>query len=252
MQGIDFSSAWSLLEIARAAELSVSERLSSPLDCEIIGEAPADWYLVRTMPGDEDRALRWLTRRRFGAFKPEQRRRNSAGVPILRGGLEPMFPGWLFVFAWDIARMRSRILACPGVTGLLCFPNTNLPVAIDRHRHVDERGRRRELSFVDELRRIHEAERELAGARAAAGYVNARARRNAQRLQPRERKELQRLAEQAKSRGIYTPDEWLSISALAPHERIGVLMRALAAPLQVASSGAGGRDGRSAAAKAKL
>lgn len=237
---VDFAGAWSLLDIARAAELSVSERPSSALDCEIIGEAPADWYLVRTMPSDEDRALRWLARRRFGVFKPEQRRRNAAGVPIAGGGLEPMFPGWLFVFAWDIARMRSRILGCPGVTGILCFPGTNLPVAIDRHKHVDARGRRLELSFLDELRRIHDAERELAGARGAGGHAVVRGRRQAQRLLPRARKELHRMTEQAKSRGIYNDHEWQSIAALAPHERIGVLMRALAAPSQAISSGFGG------------
>lgn len=247
MNAIDLAGAWAQLAIAEHAELVISQRPSSPLECEIIGETAADWYLVKTIPGDEDRALRWLSSpgRRFGAFKPEQRRRNAAGVPLAGAGLEPMFPGWLFVYTWDIAHNRSRILACPGVIGIVCFPNTNLPVAVDRHVHerLDRKGHavRSALSFIDALRAIHESERELAGLRSHGGHYAVQGRRQAKRLSKRGRKELHRLTDEAKSRGIYSDAERQSIADLAPHERISLLMRALAAPSKVTlSSGVGG------------
>lgn len=224
---IPFEEAWSMLAIAQAAEAAIEtgER-DSALDYEIGEGVRAQWYLVRTAPGDDARALRWLARRRFGVFSPKQQRRTRKDGGAVVQGFEPVFPGWLFVFCWDVGRMKARIEACPGVAGLLCFPGTGRPVPIGE-------------GFIDELRALSWVYDDAAPGR---GHHGARAVRNerriAQSLGKRERKELQRLTLAMKRVGMWDGDEWERIKALEPGKRIALLKRALLSPVAAGGSGA--------------
>jgi hypothetical protein len=124
-----YAEFWRMQEIADDAErrINIDIAVSCGVFAEITEGSTANWYLVRTYPGDDMRALRWLARRRFGAFRPMQQRwqRNA-----LVHGWQAQFPGWLFVYTWDIAKMQHRIRSCPGVMDILCFPATGQPVPI--------------------------------------------------------------------------------------------------------------------------
>lgn len=74
------------------------------------------WYFIRCAPGRDLTAMNWLARRRFGVFLPMQ-------------GLKRVLPGWLCAYVWNIEAMQERILACPGVLGILkCHKHA--PVAL--------------------------------------------------------------------------------------------------------------------------
>lgn len=204
------------------SSLDALYRMRSDSVCEIAEGAKADWYLVRTFPGDDLKAMRWLARRRFGVFRPTQQRRASRNDHRLVQGREAMFPGWLFVFCWDIGTMRDRILACPGVMQILCYPDTVRPVPID------ERG------FIDRLRAIADDYSE--NAPHARAYTIARrntvriAKGRRPRLDKHRRKQLHTLKERAKIELHWDEETWKSINELDANARISVLLQALNAP----------------------
>ena len=214
-----------ILDIARDAELKIEEIVSkmNPNQAEITEGAHADWYLVRTYPGDDMRALRWLARRRFGVFRPMQQRRLKRNGERLVQGLEPVFPGWLFVFCWDARKMRTRIESAPGVMKVLCYPDTDQPVAINQQ-------------FVDRLRALSWIYDERAP---RPGHATVSAGRHAQR-RPRmgknARKQLDtihNLKKALKRLGKFDKSTWEQAAALAPAERISLLQRALVGPAVV-------------------
>lgn len=119
------------IKAAASRTLNKIVKGAKPLCMEILGEqSAAGWYLVYPYPGDDLRALRWLGRRRFGAFRPMQQRRHAKNEAVRLQGWEPMFPGWLFVRVFDIDKMLDRLTAVPGVMKILRDPATNDPVAI--------------------------------------------------------------------------------------------------------------------------
>lgn len=198
-----------------------------PIDAEI-SEISADWYLVRTFPGDDGRALRWLARRRFGVFQPMQQRHANRNDHRLVQGLEPVFPGWLFVFCWDINKMRMRIQSCPGVMQILCDPATNRPVP------VDVKDKKDGVCFIDRLRALSWVYDENAP---HARHYAVLAGRNQKRIKPRCQKinkrtkiMLKKLKNALKAIGKWEPSTWESANDLAPHERIALMLRTLSAP----------------------
>ena len=225
-----------ILDIARDAELKIEEIASKmhPNQAEITEGSCADWYLVRTYPGDDMRALRWLARRRFGVFRPMQQRRLKRNGERLVQGLEPVFPGWLFVFCWDAVKMRARIESAPGVMKVLCYPDTDQPVAISQ-------------GFVDRLRALSWIYDERAP---RPGHFTVSAGRHAKKsTRPRRDKKTRKAAEIAhkmkkelKRQGKFDPSTWEEANKLAPAERIRLLQRALNGPavVGVISSGCGG------------
>jgi len=185
------------------------------LDAEI-GAGEGGWFLVYSFPLEDMRALRSLARRRFGAFRPMEQRRDKATGAMLQGW-QPIIATWILVYAFDMERMHGRILACPGVAGILCAPVTGKAVAIpDSWVHG-----LRERSFDDH---VH-----------AKSNVEYQAERHIKRLHTRptkkQRKELDRLKKQAKDCGIgWDQSTWERINTLAPHERIAHLQRTLVLP----------------------
>lgn len=213
--------AWTLFDIAKAAEIEVAalqERML-PTDCEIDPDKPADWYLVRTLPGDDMRALRWLAHRRFGVFRPMQQRENKRnGVKVQ--GMEPVFPGWLFVFVWDARKMRTRIETTPGVMKMLCYPDTDRPVPISQ-------------AFVDRLRAlswVYDANAPAAGHASVTGKRHSRRRPRLGKHARKAADAIHKLKKALKRHGKFDQSTWEQAATLAPTERIGLLERALNAP----------------------
>ena len=193
----------------------------SPIEAEIT-ESPAQWYLVRAFPGDDVRAMRWLARRRFGVFQPMQQRHANRNDHRLVQGYEPVFPGWLFVFCWDIGKMRQRIRSTPGVMQILCDPATDKPVPIDE----DFIDRLRSLSWVYDENAPHPR------------HYAVKAARNVKRIKPprckkidkRTRITLKKLKNALKAQGKWESSTWNEANTLAPHERIALMQRTLNAP----------------------
>jgi len=194
---------------------------SAPLHAEIAEGSVADWYLVRAI--NDVRAMRWLARRRFGVFRPMQQRVDRQNGVIVQGW-EPVFPGFLLVFVWDIARHASRINNCPGVCGILCDPITMRPVAVDQQ-HGDD------VSFVERLRALSwlyedgaPRLRRIGGKLRQLDHAVMRQRR---RLTMRERREIGRLKHEMKARKLWVAADWIEANQLAPEQRIALMRRYL-------------------------
>lgn len=201
---------------------------TGPLDAEISPVQPARWYLVQTFAGHDNQALRWLARRRFGVFQPlQQRRLRRNGMAVQ--GWEQVFPGWLFLYCWDVDRMIRRIRQCPGVWNVFCYPNTETAVPIEE----DFIERLRALSWI-----YNENAPRLAGiATTRAARSIRRAIHKAPKIDKRQRKELERLKKRLKQKHVWDEAEWEEANRLAPHARIALLRRTLNLPLGVAPEG---------------
>lgn len=218
--------AWTILDIAKAAELKIGEMNSgASTDCEIAVDMPAQWFLVRSFPGDDARALRWLARRRFGAFRAMQQRRLHGK---LVQGWEPVFPGWIFVLCWDIDKMRHRITSTPGVMSILCDPATNRPVPIKE----DFIDRLRALSWVYNDQAPHPGHYTVRATRNVARMTNSKRKIDKRALVAarKAKKEIKKLKKALKDQGKWEPSTWASANDLAPAERIALLQRTLNAP----------------------
>lgn len=186
------------------------------IECEITANATANWYLVQTMPNEEGMALRWLARRGFGAFRPMQQRSEKRNPHIKIQGWEPVFPGWVFVFIWDIRRMKARIERCPGVFKVFSDPATKEPVVISD-------------KFINNLRALGwNYEDNARPARVFSNYTKPPRKTRMQRPQKRHRKALQKLKKSLKRSGNWDSSTWEAMNDLAPHERITLLQRAVA------------------------
>jgi hypothetical protein len=84
---------------------------------QIGAEPKGEWYLIRCELGRDLTAQKWLASRRFGTFLP-------------MNGLKRVLPGWLCAYVFDMHLMQDRILACPGVVGVLRC-HKKLPVSVD-------------------------------------------------------------------------------------------------------------------------
>lgn len=214
--------------LAADAERRMNGRvaLAAPTHAELTPDE-GDWFLVRVMPGEDLRALRHLARRRFGVFRPMHQRRDVVTDALL-SGWEPVFPGWLMVFTWDIQKMQSRIRSCPGVTGILCHRVSQQPVSIN----VKEKDG---VYFVDRLRELSFTYKDV-GPRSTDEVRGERQAKKStvRRLTKPQRKALQKLKDAVKRQGLWDQSTWEEANRLEPHERIALLQRALnAQPSQV-------------------
>lgn len=224
-------------KIARDAESHINAAVSKarPIEAEITEGAHADWYLVHTFPGDDVRAMRWLARRRFGVFRPMQQREDKRRSIKLQGW-EAAFPGWLFVYVWDIAKMRDRILATPGVMGMLYYPDTTKPFP------VNQQDKKTGEYFIDKLRDLSWVYNENAPrlTRHVGRLLSTpqKTKRVSRRPSKQERKLLDRLKNDFKARNLeWDQATWDHANRLDPHHRIALLQRTLlnAPSLQVVS-----------------
>jgi transcription antitermination factor NusG len=104
-----------LKAIARRAQARARER---PYMAEAREGDAAHWYVVVASPAHERIAAAHLAGRGFGTYLPEFDR-----MEVVRGKKRirrvPVFPGYLFLFTWGLARNWDRIHACPGVSRIL-------------------------------------------------------------------------------------------------------------------------------------
>lgn len=207
------------------SEMTEAARRSAALEAEISPECAADWYLVQTFPGDDLRGMRWLARRRFGVFRPmTQRIDRQRGIHVQ--GWEPVFPGWLFVYCWDVGKMRARIEACPGIMSILCDPVSQSPVAVNT---PDKEG----IGFVDRLRALgwvynENAPRLTRHAPMRRAPSNPQPKRIVRRPTSKERKQLDALKNQFRTMGLeWDAEAWAHANRLDPYHRIALMRRTI-------------------------
>jgi transcriptional antiterminator RfaH len=101
------------------------------------------WFVVRTHPNGEFKALAHILRQGFDGYLPRyiKRRRHARKTEDIQ---KPLFPGYLFV-GMDPARARWRVLnSTAGVSELICHSGQPAPVPDnvidDIRRHEDESG----------------------------------------------------------------------------------------------------------------
>lgn len=87
------------------------------------------WYLLKTKPREEARALENLARQQFEAFVPWcTAERVVRGKPVKRR--EPLFPGYAFVALSRTAHNWSVLRSTRGVSHLVRF-GTHAPAVVD-------------------------------------------------------------------------------------------------------------------------
>lgn len=205
-----------LRKVKRIATREINQvvTVTAKLEAEIVEGETANWYLIQTFPGNDLKAMRYLARRRFGVFRPMQQRKQAKveGQPI--GGMEPCFPGWLFVYCWGIEKLRWRILSAPGVASIFSDKVSLKPIVIP-----DE--------FVQRLRE-------------QAWVIDTRIGRVAQesdrqqrppKLGKKERKVIEKLRNSLKLLGKFDPSTWAKAAELAPAKRIALLLQVLQGPV---------------------
>ncbi|WP_316184705.1 transcription termination/antitermination protein NusG [Bradyrhizobium sp. SZCCHNRI1003] len=119
-------------------------------NAEIVPKVSARWHVIETHPNHERTAAAHLIARRFGVYLPETE------CDVVRRGKKVhvtpvMFPGYLFVFVWDIDRHWSRIVSNPGVAGIMTLPDASgarLPVVMSD-------------ALIDYIRIVENGERSL-------------------------------------------------------------------------------------------
>lgn len=97
-------------------------------NAELLLDVQPRWYLIEVYPGAERKVADEMIGRRFGIYIPE-----FEETVVRRGRMidraELMFPGYIFVFVWDVIQHRSRIEAIAGVMRLIMDVN-GVPLAL--------------------------------------------------------------------------------------------------------------------------
>ena len=107
---------------ARALEIAAEfDRKHGPYRAEIIPRETPCWHIVRTAPGQENKAADYLADRGFGVFLPKFVTGARLVLPheVVDLSDKLIFPGRVFVFVWDVLAHWRRIMACPGVQTIM-------------------------------------------------------------------------------------------------------------------------------------
>lgn len=139
-----------MTELPKAFSADVMAELARPVqtfDCrnaEMVQDVTPCWHVVETYAHCERDVATELSARRFGVYLPEEQE------TIIKRGREVdrvtlMFPGYVFVFVWDVLSHRSRIEAIDGVSRLLLDVN-GIPLfltdeQVDKIRHCENCAR---------------------------------------------------------------------------------------------------------------
>lgn len=162
------------------------ERRIGPRDAEMVPGIEGKWLIVRAEGGREQTVAAHLAGRRFGIYLPQ-----FPETLIVRGRkidrLRNLFPGYVFVFVWGVQQHIRRILAVPGVIGMVM--RGDVPAVLPFHvieqiRAQEEcdwplvttvdivhvRKRRKKYSQYTETKLIHVAPEDIVSVR-AAGWI---------------------------------------------------------------------------------
>jgi len=107
---------------ARALEIAAAlDRKLGPYHAQVTPDVAPAWHIVRTTPGQENKAAGYLAHRGIGVFVPSfvPGSRLKLGNELLDLGGKLIFPGRVFLFVWDILAHWRRIMACPGVQAVM-------------------------------------------------------------------------------------------------------------------------------------
>jgi hypothetical protein len=111
------SSELRALAVAAAASATARQR-AHPCDAEIVPGVVPRWHVLTTHPLGERDAAGHLMAHRFGIYVPEfdvvVKHAGRMRICRLR-----MFPGYIFVFVWDVMAHWRRIKACTGVSSIM-------------------------------------------------------------------------------------------------------------------------------------
>jgi transcription antitermination factor NusG len=89
------------------------------IEATIVPETDPLWHIVETYPTHEFVAAAHLAARRFGVFLPSLTVKFKDRFRRILSRDKTLFPGYVFVFVWDLMEHRRRILACPGVKAIV-------------------------------------------------------------------------------------------------------------------------------------
>ena len=144
------------------AALAIPAARYDTRNAELLPNVTPKWYVIEVYPNAERRVAEELMARRFGIFIPE-----SDETVVYRGRkverVALMFPGYIFVFVWDVFKHLSRIETISGVMRVLmtvdCTPLVLTDQQIDEIRTVEngERPIRHVTSKVKRRRRKNRA-----------------------------------------------------------------------------------------------
>lgn len=117
---------------------------------------PPRWHVVVVAPGRDAVAADHLVARRFGIYQPMQR------LLVRRRGRTcwrrvPLLPGYIFAFVWDLGAHARRILACPGVVGILASDASRAAALEQAIAALQARELGREIAFALRRRRRRRA-----------------------------------------------------------------------------------------------
>jgi transcription antitermination factor NusG len=100
------------------AELARPVQSFDPRNAEIVAGKTPKWYLLEVHEPAQRDVEAELAKRRFGVFVPQEKQ-----TVVERGRkfdrIRLLFPGYIFVFVWDIDRHWSRITSIHGVSQVI-------------------------------------------------------------------------------------------------------------------------------------
>lgn len=100
------------------AELLRPAQSYDPRNAEIVEGKKPRWHLIEVYEPAQRDVQKVMVERRFGIFVPESEVVEvKRGCKITRRSL--IFPGYIFVFVWDIDQHWSRIAEIPGVSQII-------------------------------------------------------------------------------------------------------------------------------------
>lgn len=111
-----------LAERRQLVEQINDRRAREPFFAEPKPDASPQWHVVTTHPAAENTAAAHLAARRFGLYLPTFLDTRPGHRTLRR----PIFPGYVFLFVWDIRAHWDRIRSAPGVAGIV----------VDREEHA--------------------------------------------------------------------------------------------------------------------
>lgn len=93
------------------------------------------WYVLQHKPGQGDRAVRHLQNQDIACFSPKIEVEKVKGGK-LRKGLEPLFPGYVFVNLDQSNPVWAKLRSTRGVLRVVGFANKPAPIADEVVEHI--------------------------------------------------------------------------------------------------------------------
>jgi transcription antitermination factor NusG len=119
----------------RALQIAADlDRKLGPYRAQIIPDAKPAWHIVKTAPGQENKAAQFLEDRCVGVFLPKfvKGARLVMKHELVDLSDKLLFPGMVFVFVWDVLAHWRRIMACPGVQSIMVDGNEKPVIVPDQ------------------------------------------------------------------------------------------------------------------------